>query len=344
MPTAAINPFYAHLKKQGFEQSYVRDAMLPDWWDDTLFENPSNLLTAQMSAAKYLGVRVNDIINENGVKLHTRNIRLKRGRAETPSQVVGAVTAALHAARMTASLMQKCLPFTGMRSALEVRNQLLSRPECSVPNLSNLLDYCWQHGIGVVHVTRMPRVSGAKKIEGLATFIGERPVIVLCSGRSSPAWLAFHLAHELGHVMREHVKPGELPLVDIKLESILDDDTDEVEANQYAFQVLTGKPQPVIRGEISSGQELAKEARKYGALNNVDPGTVALIYGYCQKRIPMAQAALKILEKNFSSAGELIANAFRKHLVLDDVPESIQRSLSITTQIYGMTLQENSAA
>ncbi len=344
MPIAAIQPFYAHLKKQGFEQRYVREAMLPDWWDDALFENSSNRLTAQMSVAKYLGVRLHDVINENTVPLQIGNVRLKRGRAETPNDVLGAVTAALHAARMTASLMQKSLPFTGMRSALEVRAQLLSHPTSSVPNLGNLLDYCWQHGIGVVHVTRLPSVSKAKKIEGLATFIGERPVIVLCSGRSSPAWLAFHLAHELGHIMREHVKPGDQPLIDIKLESVIDNDSDEIEANQYAFQVLTGNPEPKFSGKISSGLELAGAARKYGVLNHVDPGTVALIYGYSQKCIPMAQAALKILEVNVSGAAQLIARAFRKHVALDDVPESIQRSLAITTQIYGMTLPENADA
>jgi hypothetical protein len=343
MSTAVIKPFYAHLKKQGFEKSYVRDAMLPDWWDDALFENPSNRLTAQMSVAKYLGVRLQDIINENAVKLHTGNVRLKRGRAETPSEVLGAVTAALHAARMTASLMRKCLPFTGMRNALEVRNQLLSHPESPGPNLNNLLDYCWQHGIGVVHVTRMPKVPGAKKIEGLATFVGDRPVIVLCSGRSSPAWLAFHLAHELGHIMREHVKAGDQPLIDIKLENVIDD-ADETEANQYAFQVLTGSPDPKFSGKISSSSVLVAAARKYGELNHVDPGTVALIYGYSQKCIPMAQAALKKLEVNSSGAAQLIATAFREHAVLENVPESIQRSLSTTTQIYGMTLPENSNA
>jgi len=343
MPSAVIKPFYAHLKKQGFEPRYVRDAMLPDWWEDALFENPSNRLTAQMSAARYLGVRLQDIIDENAVKLHTGNLRLKRGRAETPSEVLGAVTAALHAARMTASLMQRHLPFTGMRSALQVREQLLSDPGRSVPNLRNLLDYCWQHGIGVVHVTRMPRVPGAKKIEGLATFIGERPVIVLCSGRSSPAWLAFHLAHELGHIMREHVKQGDQPLVDIKLETTIDD-ADEAEANQYAFQVLTGKPKPAFSGKISSVPDLAAVAQKYGEVNNVDPGTVALIYGYSQNCIPMAQAALKILEVNLGGASQLLANAFRKHVELEDVPESIERSLSTTTQIYGMTLPENADA
>ncbi|MFX9185041.1 ImmA/IrrE family metallo-endopeptidase, partial [Acinetobacter baumannii] len=85
------------------------------------------------------------------------------------------------------------------------------------------------------HLTRLPKPG--KKITGLATFIADRPIIVLCSGRDSPAWLAFHLAHELGHLMCGHVKVGGAPLVDVDL-SDTDDGRHEREADRYAFQLL----------------------------------------------------------------------------------------------------------
>lgn len=332
-----MRQLYARLKDQGFDRRYVQAAILPDWWEDALFENPSNKLTAQMSIARYLGVRLQDLGSEAAsIMPPVQNVRLKRGRNAEIGEVTGAVAAALHAARLTASLMKGRLPFTGVRQALEIRNQLLARPDCTWPDLTNLLDYCWQHGIGVIHVTRLPKVAGAKKIAGLATFVGDRPVIVLCSGRDSPAWLAFHLAHELGHIMCGHVKPGDAPLVDIRLEGI-NDEAQEREADQYAFQVLTGHPdlQLGADGDLNA-PKLAKAARSFGEQHRIHPGTVALIYGYRQGRIPVAQGALKAMRAD-EGAHAVLAEAFRRQIPLDAVPETIQRSLSATTQIYGLT-------
>jgi len=343
MTKSAMSPLYNRLKAQGFERQYVQAAMLPDWWEDALFDNPSNRLIAQMSIAGYMGVRLQDLVSDTAsIAPPIQNVRLKREKSAELHQVSGAVIAALQAARMTASLMKGRLPFTGIRPALEIRNQLLARPDCIWPDLSNLLDYCWQHGIGVIHVTRLPKTTGAKKIAGLATFIGDRPVIVLCSGRDSPAWLAFHLAHELGHIMCQHVKPGDDPLVDIKLDGA-NEEAHEREADQYAFQVLTGYPTLQLIGRDQNGSKLASAAQQYGHNHRIHPGTVALIYGYGMKRIPVAQAALSAMGENHG-ARDILARAFRKHIALEDVSENIQRSLSATTQIYGLTSFDDDAS
>jgi len=343
MTKSAMHPLYSRLKAQGFERQYVQAAMLPDWWEDALFDNPSNRLIAQMSIARYLGVRLQDLVSDTAsIAPPIQNVRLKRGKHAELTQVSGAVAAALQAARMTASLMKDRLPFTGIRPALEIRNQLLTRPDCIWPDLSNLLDYCWQHGIGVIHVTRLPKAPGTKKIAGLATFVGNRPVIVLCSGYDSPAWLAFHLAHELGHIMCQHVKPGDDALVDIKLEGA-NDEVHEHEADQYAFQVLTGHPNLHLIGPNHTGSTLANAAQRYGQQHRIHPGTVALIYGYGMKRIPVAQTALLAMGED-QGARDVLAQAFRNHIPLEDVSESIQRSLSATTQIYGLTHFDDDAS
>lgn len=328
-----MRPLYERLKTQGFERQYVQAAMLPDWWEDALFSNPSNRLTAQMSIARYLDVRLQDVVSDTAALAPAiQNVRLKRAADADIAHVKGAVAAALQAARTTAGLMKTSLPFTGLRPALEIRNHLLGRPHCTWPDLANLVDYCWQHGIGVIHVIRLPKVAKAKKIAGLAAFIGERPVIVLCSGYDSPAWLAFHLAHELGHIMCGHVKQGDAPLVDFKLEGV-NNEAQEREADQYAFQVLTGYAAPQLSVKATTGLQLAQQAQELGGQHHIHPGTVALIYGYTQKNIPLAQVALKAIKAN-QGGKETLAAAFRKHLSLDDVPEAVQRSLAVTTQIY----------
>lgn len=338
---SAMKPLYDRLKAEGLDRPFIQSAILPDWWDDELYAQDSNRLLAQMSIAQFLDVRLQQLAREDapiGPAIH--NVRLKRGRNAEINEVAGAVAAAVHAAKVTARLMNDRLPFTGLRPALEIRNQLLSRPDCAWPDLERLVDYCWEHGIGVIHVTRLPKVAGSKKIAGLATFSGNRPVIVLCSGRDSPSWLAFHLAHELGHIMSGHVVPGGEPIVDLKIEGLIDEEQ-EREADQYAFQVMTGEPNPKLVGSRMTGPQLALAARSYGEKHRIDPGTVALIFGYCQGRMPVAQAALTALGAG-SGGRAILAEAFRRHVPLDDIPEGIQRSLSATTQIFGLTSIQDS--
>lgn len=337
MPKTAtsMKPLYERLKSQGFDRPYVQSAILPDWWEDSLFDNESNRLTAQMSIANFLGVKIQHLRDPDAALLPPLgNIRLKRAKNAPVSDVSGAITAALHAARLTAKLMRNRLPFTGVRPALEIRNQLLSRPDCTWPDLPNLVDYCWQHGIAVVHLTRQPKNS--KSIAGLATYIEGRPVIVLCSKRDSQAWLAFHLAHEIGHIMTKHVKPGDAPLVDVKLDGF-NEELQEQQADEYAFQVLTGLPTLKLKGVGLTGPKLVRAARQYGREHRMHPGTVALIYGYGQRRMGVAQAALNLMSED-EGAGAILARAYRRHVPLDEASESAQRALAATTQIFGVAM------
>lgn len=332
----AMKPLYDRLKPYGLNQKYIRTAVLPDWWDDTLSADESNRLYAEMRIARFLDIPLQTLRDTSTAELPIvhNDVRLKRRRDTEVNKVTGAIAVASHLARVTAKLVEDRLPFTGGQPALEIRRQLLERPDCTWPDLANLVDYCWNQGIAVVHATHLPRIT--RKIDGLATFIGERPVIVLASQRKSPAWLAFHLAHELGHIMCGHVKPHEGPLVDVDIQST-SSETQEQEADEYAFQVLTGWPRLELCG--AQGLQAAAFARKveqFGARHRIYPGTVALIYGYCQNRIPLAQKALNAMGEN-EGAHETLAQAFRTHVPLDNLPDSFQRSLAAMTQVLGIT-------
>lgn len=327
-----MKPLYDRLKPHGLNRKYIRDSVLPDWWEDSLAANESNRLYAEMRIARFLGISLKTLRNAEADELPlTNNVRLKRRRDTQVDKVTGAITVATHVARMTAKLLEDRLGFTGTRPALEVRHQLLERSESAWPELANLVAYCWNHGIAVVHVPHMPPQTN--KIDGLATFIGERPVIVLASKRKSPSWLVFHLAHELGHIMCGHVTPHNGALVDVDIKST-NTEAQEQEADEYAFQVLTGQPKLTLGGARGmKAPALAREARKFGEEHRIHPGTVALIYGYCQNRIPLAQAALKAMGES-EGAHKILADAYRQHVPLDDLPEGFHRSLAAMTDIF----------
>lgn len=320
----------------------MRDAILPEWWDDSLFDDPTSRLMAEMSIARYLRVDLGEISRQTLASSCTQlaNVRLKRAtKSANLTEVTGAVTAALTAAQSVAYLMRGHLPFTGVRAALEIRNQILSTSNPAYPDLSALLSYCWNHGIGVLHLDRLPRTTASKAIAGLATFIDGRPIIVLCSQRDSPAWLLFHLSHEIGHVMLGHVTTDGVPLVDIRLDDA-NDEHHEQDADRYAFQVLTGRSELSLSSTRGlKAPALARAAMDFGQKHKIHPGTVALIYGYCAHRMPVAQAALSAMNMG-SGAKDMIAQEFRRHVDLSDLPELTQRMLAATTRVLGAGLSE----
>ena len=159
-------------------------------------------------------------------------------------------------------------------SAAAIRNAILERGASCV-HFESLLDYCWDNGLPVLHVSHLP--EGAKKPDALAGIFAGRPAIVIMKRHTHAAWLLFILAHEIGHIGRRHLDGNGL-LLDAKV-SQDNRDTQEEEANAFAVEILTGKPD--IRYQAASNlnaEELAERALMVERRDKVDAGFVALNY------------------------------------------------------------------
>jgi hypothetical protein len=102
-----MRPLYQQLKARGIDRHYVPSAVLPDWWDDSLYQEPSNRQLAQLHLARFLGVPVAQLASPaTPLTPAGQPARLKRGRNAADSHVAGAVAAAMHAERIVADLMR----------------------------------------------------------------------------------------------------------------------------------------------------------------------------------------------------------------------------------------------
>jgi hypothetical protein len=315
---------YGRLKAIGFDRTFVRAAVLPDWWSDDLASVPANRAVAEIAIARHFGFSAAALRDRTRpLSLPAKGgVRLKRSVRTTEAEVSGAVAVARRAAELVAESLIDFPAFNGPFLASAVRTGILRNS--AFVELASLLAFCWSHGIPVVHLSRTSKKS--KKIDGLATFCGDRPVVVLCSGRDSPPWLAFHLTHELGHIMRAHIRPGGAMLADADLDK-RDDDAQEQEADQFALEALTGQtalgftPEPGL-----TAPKLALAASNYGEQHRIAPGTVALIYGRSANRWGPAQKALTYLGQD-TGEHERITNTLRANLPLADLPETTARFL-----------------
>ncbi|MCY2987735.1 MAG: ImmA/IrrE family metallo-endopeptidase [Planctomycetota bacterium] len=325
-----MKDLYERLRDVGFDASFVRYRILPEWWEDELAEKPANRAMAEAAVSRMLGFPIDQLRSaERSLTLPAlNNVRLKRNKGTKAHEVRPAILLAEQTAKAILTALPGLPPFSGVVSVQELRQRVLA-DRYSV-DLEGLLEFAWSHGIAVLHLEELPKAS--KKFSGLALFHGRTPIIVLACRRDSPPWIAFHLAHELAHILLGHVAEGKPPLADSDIDQ-LDKDAEETAADEFACAALTGHPS--IRTTPIYGltaDKLVAWAKRIAADKNIDPGTVALIYGRNAQRIAVAQNALKLLGLDHGAKAKIGA-ALKSRLCRDDLPESTERFLSLLSAV-----------
>lgn len=321
-----MKDLYKRLKDVGFDANFVRYRILPEWWEDDLARIDSNLALAEAAISRMLGFSIKQLRDTSSpLKLpQVSNVRLKRNKGIQAEKVLPAILLAEQTAKNLLTALPSVASFQERKTANQVRKTTLAKRR--FVDLDGLLEFAWQHGVIVLHLAELPKAT--KKFSGMAMFCGDTPVIVLACGRDSPPWVAFHLAHELGHILLGHVKVGSPPLADGDIDQ-LDRDADERAADEFACTILTGRSSidfTAVYG-LTAGK-LVDQAKRYAAAHDIDPGTVALMYGRNANRIAVAQNALKIMGLDHGAHAKIGA-ALARHLQRDDLPESTERFLSL---------------
>ncbi len=181
-------------------------------------------------------------------------------------------------------------------AAEQVRAALTRGGEQPV-DLMALLALAWGVGIPVVHLRVFPWPQ--KRMAAMTTRVRGRGVVLLAKDAPYPPWLAFYLAHELGHLACGHIGDGRA-LIDFDQGEKWGpgDDREEAEADAWAMELLTGMPRPEFTTSSDtrrSAAGLARAAVNTGTGLNIDPGTVALAFGYTTGDWRIANGALKIM-------------------------------------------------
>ena len=252
-----MSDVYKRLKKLNLDETFVRQVALPSWWNKEMDNNPIAVLEATGHIAQRLNLDLKSLILEDGqpqfkplphtkFKYHGQTEKAKPTTAQAIASQVAEVVA-----RATQ------LSFSPLPSdPLAIRQPIIEQyPQVT---LYGILDYCWQHGIAVVYFNRYPK--GTRKLAGMIQWVEEQyPVIVLSSGHSHPARLAFDLAHELGHLALGHVKEGILLDETLNQKS---DDQEEQESNRFAAKLLVGNLDGAINArKFYNAKQLAKKVK-----------------------------------------------------------------------------------
>jgi len=325
-----MKDLYERLSEVGFDRSFLIKTVLPDWWDDSLAENPADRAIAEFAVARQLGFSLESLSDPNsGLRLElAEHCRLKRSKTvKDVRELAPAMAVARRISQLLAKSLKQLPEFPADITQSEARAEILRRE--NQVDLRGLLDLCWGLGIVVFHIARLPKKT--KKFQGIAMTCEGRPYIGLSFGSDSPPWLAFHLAHELCHVLLKHLTgPSEL-LVDEEITQGAEDEQ-ELETDEAAGNLLIGRDRQDIDfiGRWKP-DELARVATAYAAECNANVGSIILYYGKERGDWTTAQLALRIVGEH-TGALQMIRNYLQRNLI-DDIPETTARFLSGVLQI-----------
>ena len=284
---------YERLVAFGINKHYVRTVALPAGWSDRAVDNnPAAYAQALSLLAQNLNLNLPALQNENAplVWQECGPTRFKRRADVQEESLVMARCLASRAAQVACRATVAPVPMLPA-SAAAIRNAILETGAASI-GLAGLLDYCWNRGVPVLHISRFP--FRAKKPDALAGVFAGRPAIVICKRSKYAAPLLFILAHELGHIA-QHIHEGDL-LIDAHIDPT-DRDVEEEDANTFAMELLLGRSDVryQTRGNLTA-EELAQSARTTGLRDGVDPGIVALQYAQSGRQGRADNSILQIIE------------------------------------------------
>src|SRR5258706_1890857 len=239
-----MSQLYGRLGSLGFPRKYLRDVVLPSWWEDEIAHNPTGYAEGLAVLSRNLGLDLKSLQNES-VPIGLRNLgpcKFKKKKTTNETDLVISQAVATSVAR----LIMRAVPEPKLSlgsSALAIRASILQRGARWV-GLTDLVQYCWFVGIPIIHVASLP--ENAKKMDGAAWVNLDRQAIILCKKTPFSAWLLFILAHELGHIVLKHLDAQGI-LVDEEIDRH-SSDHEERAANEFALELLTGRPDCKVFG------------------------------------------------------------------------------------------------
>lgn len=327
---------YESLKGLGLTRAQVRK-LLPDWWPPEAEKHEDGVAELCVLIARRLSLDVQALMNgEIRQRPYATAVAFKHRAGATPQSLLASTSIATSLAHAVVASMVK--PYLGVSARPEVFAAMAKESGDGVVSLSSLVEACWSVGVPVIPIPHLP--VGIRKMDGAVIRVGDRPAIIISKKKSSRAWLAFIVAHEIGHIGCGHLE-RDGSIIDVSLqeqatyEAESSSDADEREADNYALALLGGAEiDREIKGwpEWASPVDLAVRAREKAHELGVESGHLVLRYAFQTKRWPDSMAALRFLSED-ADAEALMKSTLSRNLNLDLVANDIRDLVCMITGV-----------
>lgn len=306
------------------------DAVWPTWWSEDAESSPSARTELRFGVSRRLGIDPRSLLGADEEPRFLWGGREARFKNLSDVSEVERTGLTSFGRAVTSILLQATPPasrgITGT-TARALRDAVLATGREFV-DLQSLLAVCWGVGVPVVFLRVFP--WPAKRMAAMTIRVDDRSAILLGRDSEYPAPVAFHLAHEMAHIGLDHLSPGEAIVnVDPPERTLEPADEEELAADRFALELLTGRPDlEVTEAEDSAAASpggLARVVRQEGPPLGIEPGTLALCFGYSTQRWDAAFGALKSIYSSPAPAWQAVNKVADTQLELDSVPQDAAR-------------------
>ena len=272
------------------------NAAWPSWWSTDAEASASAVADLKFSLARQLGLAPTSLLGDDEPRfIWVDQTRFKNLGSVTEHEAAVLASFSVSIARSALQATPPMEPGTTSLAARDLRAAILATSP--VIGLPDIVGICWAHGIPVLQLEVFPLQR--KRMHAVCARVEEHHAVLVGRKTQFPAQAAFWIAHELGHAALGHV--GEAAaLMDVEDPlSVESKDEEEVAADRYALELLTGHAEPAI--EVEGGQytatQLAHAATTTGMALGIDPGVLALCLAHAEGTWEQAMGALKILNE-----------------------------------------------
>lgn len=315
------------LKNVGLSDSAI-EAAWPSWWSDAADASTSAQTELRFSLARKLGLDPHSLLEDNEQpRFIWRDEARFKHLADEGLLERAAITSfgtALGRYLIGATTTQPRAPDW---NSISLRNAILA--EQQYVRLVDLLSVCWAFGIPVIHLRIFPCTR--KRMSAMTVRVGDRNAIMLGKDSMYPPHVAFYLAHELAHIALGHLSQ-EPVVVDLESADLAspDEDPEEANADRFALELLTGRSQPTVLPQTTtySAGELARVALAAAPQLAIEPGTLALCFGFSTKDWATANAAIQSIYQTPRPVWAEINKVASTQLALDLIPDDARAYLS----------------
>ena len=327
---------YDGLKGLGLTRAQVRK-LLPDWWSPDAEKHADGIAELCLLIGRRLSLDVRALMNgEIRQNESSLSVAYKHRADATPQSLRASTCIATSLAQAVISATpQVYKQISGLPSDFANSVRAIGH---GIVSLGSLIDTCWALGVPVIPIPNLP--VGIRKMDGAVIQVGDRPAIIVSKKNSSRAWLAFIIAHEVGHIGCGHLN-REGSIIDVSLqeqstyEAESSPDAEEREADAFALALFGDE---TIAQTISTWPEwaspvdIAVRAREAATAFGVESGHLVLRYAFQTKRWPDAMSALRFLSED-SDPEALLKSCLLRNLDLDLVADDIR---DLVCQITGI--------
>lgn len=329
MATRSVSNLLSRLSKAGFKRGFVRPAILPDWWDDSLESDASLLSDIEVRVARFLGLSVGEVRDPAralGIPKAPSTVLRKAPRID-----VERLRPAIHAARRVAEAVVRNMqdrPVHELPVKPEEWRRALVKGNAPV-TLEKMLSDLWVRGIPVIPMDCLPSPA----FQGMAAVIGGRPIIVIGQKHDAPGRVGFFVAHEAGHIANGDCEEGQT-IVDEE-ESSTDSSDMEKRADHYASRLLLGE----AAASKLNGTEFDKLAeRAYAIEQETGAEAGALLFHWARENndFKTASMAVAALYRHIG-ARRMMVSFLARNVNVENAPETDRALLGLALGEAGST-------